>query len=322
MAREFVARKGLIVSGSTLASGSITATTYFGDGSNLTGISAGGVTINNNINDYLVTATGTANTVNGEANLRFSGTILSTTSSIALRGTDTSGTTKAFHIQTGDGTSIMDFRNETYAFFGCGQGAGNASGFIFRWRSPGYTQLTGYTYGNGSSPSYQPIYFDTDQIGRGQGIYINYTTGSAPASTEFAVKGIGTTSATFTAKFQNSSLTDVFTIQDNGDVRATGDITAYYSSDKNLKTNIKNISNPIEKIKQIGGYEFDWKLESEKTGYDVGVIAQEIEAILPEVVTTRDNGYKAVRYEKIIPLLIEAIKEQQQQIDDLKSKLL
>ena len=56
------------------------------------------------------------------------------------------------------------------------------------------------------------------------------------------------------------------------------------------------------------------------TGKDVGVIAQEIESILPEAVTTRDSGYKAVNYEKIVPLLIEAIKEQQKQITDLRDK--
>ena len=53
----------------------------------------------------------------------------------------------------------------------------------------------------------------------------------------------------------------------------------------------------------------------------MGVIAQEIEKVLPEVVTTRSNGYKAVNYEKIVALLIEAIKEQQIQIDELKTKI-
>ena len=52
-------------------------------------------------------------------------------------------------------------------------------------------------------------------------------------------------------------------------------------------------------------------------GHDVGVIAQEVEAVLPEVVGTRDNGIKAVRYDRIVALLIEAIKEQQTQIDEL-----
>ena len=56
-------------------------------------------------------------------------------------------------------------------------------------------------------------------------------------------------------------------------------------------------------------------------GADVGIIAQQIEKVLPEVVTTRDNGYKAVKYEKIVALLIEAIKEQQSEIDQLKEKI-
>ena len=106
-----------------------------------------------------------------------------------------------------------------------------------------------------------------------------------------------------------------------GEIRATGDITAFYSSDKRLKDNVTPLSNAINKINQIGGYEFDWNSNSSHSGHDVGVIAQEIEEVLPEVVVTRDNGYKAVRYEKIVALLIEAIKDQQSQIDELKSRL-
>ena len=106
-----------------------------------------------------------------------------------------------------------------------------------------------------------------------------------------------------------------------GEIVATGDITAYYSSDERLKDNITPLSNAIDKINQIGGYEFDWNSDSEHSGHDVGVIAQEIEKVLPEVVVDRDTGYKAVRYDKIVALLINAIKEQQLQIDELKSKL-
>ncbi len=93
-------------------------------------------------------------------------------------------------------------------------------------------------------------------------------------------------------------------------IQASGDITAYYSSDIRLKNNIKLIESPLEKLNKISGYEFIWNENSEYNGKDdVGVIAQEIETILPQIVVTRNNGYKAVRYEKIIPLLIEAIKE-------------
>jgi hypothetical protein len=107
------------------------------------------------------------------------------------------------------------------------------------------------------------------------------------------------------------------------------DVVAYSTSDKRLKENIKPLDSALDKVLQISGVEFDWKElteEEKKTihgneGHDVGVIAQEIEEVLPEVVTERDTGYKAVKYEKIVPLLIEAIKEQQKQINKLEEKL-
>ena len=131
----------------------------------------------------------------------------------------------------------------------------------------------------------------------------------------------------------HSSNTLAMTGASSGGFTCDGDITAFKSSDKRLKNNIVKIENPIEKIKKIGGYNFKWnKLGEENTinkGNDVGVIAQEIEEILPEATTTRDNGYKAVQYEKIVPLLIECIKDQQimienlqGQIDEIKSKII
>ena len=110
-----------------------------------------------------------------------------------------------------------------------------------------------------------------------------------------------------------------------GQIIATNDITAYYSSDERLKENLKLIQGSLEKMKQIGGYEFDWIPTPgvhSNAGHDVGVIAQQIEKILPEVVTTRDNGYKAVKYEKIVALLIEAIKDQQIIIEDIVTRLI
>ncbi len=114
----------------------------------------------------------------------------------------------------------------------------------------------------------------------------------------------------------------------SGEIRATNDVTAYYSSDAKLKTNVVNIENALDKVKQIRGVEFDWTQEyiDEKGGedgyfvrkHDVGVIAQEVETVLPEVVGTRDNGTKAVRYDRMVALLIEAMKDQQSQIDELK----
>ncbi len=106
-----------------------------------------------------------------------------------------------------------------------------------------------------------------------------------------------------------------------GRIDASNDVVAFSTSDIRLKDNIKSIDKALDKVNKIQGVEFDW-IEKEEvhgnSGHDIGVIAQEIEKILPDVVTTRDNGYKAVKYEKIVPLLIEAIKDLSRQVDGLK----
>ena len=107
----------------------------------------------------------------------------------------------------------------------------------------------------------------------------------------------------------------------NKGLRLDGDITAFYSSDERLKDNITPIPNAVDKVLSISGNTFDWNEKSPYEGKaEVGVIAQEVEKLdLPGVTTTRDNGYKAVRYEKLVPLLIEAIKELKAEVDELKS---
>jgi hypothetical protein len=104
-------------------------------------------------------------------------------------------------------------------------------------------------------------------------------------------------------------------------IEASGDVIAFGSSDERLKDNIEPIEDPLEKMDKIGGYTFVWNdKQSTYEGKDVGVIAQEIEEVLPEVVTTRGNGFKAVKYEKIVPLLIESIKELKKEVDEIKHK--
>ena len=98
------------------------------------------------------------------------------------------------------------------------------------------------------------------------------------------------------------------------------DVVAYASSDKRYKNNLQAITNPIDKVKSLTGYTFTWndKHEQFNGNNDIGVVAQEVERVFPEIVDTRDNGYKAVKYEKMVALLIEAVKDQQKQIDELK----
>ena len=100
-----------------------------------------------------------------------------------------------------------------------------------------------------------------------------------------------------------------------------GDITAFASSDKRLKDNITPIPNALGKVLSISGNTFNWNEASPYEGKaDTGVIAQEIEKLdLPGVTTIRDDGTHAVKYEKLVPLLIEAIKELKAEVDELKS---
>ena len=106
------------------------------------------------------------------------------------------------------------------------------------------------------------------------------------------------------------------------EIEASGDVIAYGTSDERLKDNMVYIGKPLEKIDKIGGYTFDWN-EKQQTfrGKDIGVKAQEIEAVLPEIVTTRASGYKGVKYEKIVPLLIEGIKALNQKVEHLENLL-
>ena len=106
----------------------------------------------------------------------------------------------------------------------------------------------------------------------------------------------------------------------NNDLHVGGDITAFASSDINLKENITIIPNALDKVKALTGNTFNWKSGSynESLSDDTGVIAQEVEALgLPGITTTREDGTKAVRYERLIPVLIQAIKELSAKVDAL-----
>jgi len=112
-----------------------------------------------------------------------------------------------------------------------------------------------------------------------------------------------------------------------GEIRATNDVTAFYSSDVALKENIVNIPDPLESLKKLNGVLFDWKKDyidsrGGEDGYfvrkkDVGVIAQEVEKVLPEAVAERKDGFKAVKYDRLTCLLIEAVKNLSEKVETL-----
>lgn len=114
-------------------------------------------------------------------------------------------------------------------------------------------------------------------------------------------------------------------ISASGDIIADGDVVAFNSSDERLKDNIEVIQGSLDKIDGIRGVEFDWNEKSpgwaRERGHDVGVIAQEVQKVIPEIVVERKNGYLGVDYKRIVPLLIESIKELKQEVEILKKKV-
>ncbi|GAB5417531.1 MAG: hypothetical protein Crog4KO_08030 [Crocinitomicaceae bacterium] len=113
--------------------------------------------------------------------------------------------------------------------------------------------------------------------------------------------------------------TNKFQVGTNGDGTIARANAWNTFSDRRWKTNLVEIPNALEKIDSINGYYYNW-IDRPDSSLQVGVMAQEIEAILPEVVATDSDGYKSVDYSKLTALLIQAVKEQQQEIQALKKE--
>ena len=137
--------------------------------------------------------------------------------------------------------------------------------------------------------------------------------------------------ATFTSTSQNSQFNSIgvgtAASGTAGEIRATTAITSYYSDDR-LKTRTGNIQNALEKVLSLDGFHYHANETAVALGYDaskqeVGLSAQQVQAVLPEVIAPApiDPQYMTMHYERLVPLLVEAIKEQQKQIEELKAKL-
>ena len=207
------------------------------------------------------------------------------------------------------------------------------------------TAGTGITVGTATGEGSTPVITNTGVTSNvaGTGISVSGGTGavtitnsgvtSAVAGTGVSVSGatgavtfsIGQAVATTDNLRFNSLGIGMAASATAGRIDATNDVVAFSSSDIRFKENIVPIENALDKISKISGNTYDWKAENKiEHGYegnDVGVIAQEIEAVLPQLVQTRENGFKAVKYDKLVALLIEGIKEQQTQIEKLRMDL-
>lgn len=114
-----------------------------------------------------------------------------------------------------------------------------------------------------------------------------------------------------------------YALQVSGNAYATG---SWLSSDIKFKNNISAIQSPLSQLMQLRGVSYNWNKmdypEREFTdGTQYGLIAQEVEKVFPDMVMTDENGEKAVAYYQLIPVLLEALKQQQQQIDALKQRI-
>ena len=166
------------------------------------------------------------------------------------------------------------------------------------------TNCTGYTYTNlsGTVPTWN-----------------QNTTGSA---------------ATFTSTTQDSQFNSVGVgtagSGTTGEIRATNNVTAYYSSDARLKENVKDVDNALDIVCAIGSKTFDWTDEyiaskGGEDGYfvqksDFGVVAQDVQAVFPQAVRTREDGTLAVDYEKLATLSFGAIKQLLARVEALEAK--
>jgi hypothetical protein len=154
------------------------------------------------------------------------------------------------------------------------------------------------------------------------GTYPSFTIDGGSTSPNEIFGGITySTGLSYSSKHQQLNFTgEVF-----GDLNVSGDICAFdtsITSDRQFKDNIELIIDPVDTVKSLRGVTFDWNEQSGKSGHDVGVIAQEVEEILPEVVKTDENtGVKSVAYHKLVPLLIEAVKSLSSEIEVLKKEL-
>ena len=227
----------------------------------------------------------------------------------------TSGT-YTFGVNSDDGSDLfIDGKLVAYWYGGHGT---NVSG------TPGGTQLSVYL-----NKGFHRLYTRFQEVAGGDSHEIVYKT---PGSASFAVipasvlyhhpsdllAGFGDNLGVMSGNVGIATTNPTEKLHVIGNILASGNVTGY--SDETLKDNIQTIPDALDKVIQLRGVEFDRK-DIEGNPHNIGVIAQEVEKIIPEVVSTHEDGIKSVAYGNLVGLLIEAIKELKEEVNELKARL-
>jgi hypothetical protein len=294
--------------GGAFAAGAITGTSLSGNGSAITAINATAITTGTiaNARTNATSANGASTLVVRDADGSFAGNVITATN------------------LSGGGTSITSIN------------ASNLSaGTVASARISGsYTGITGVgtlTAGTWNANSISTTYTDAKvtSIAAGTGISVNASTGAITitnTSTGATITDDTSTNATYYPTFATATTGTLSAVRVSSSKLtynpSTGNLVAtihYASSDSRHKTDIKLIPDALIKVSQINGVTYI-RTDNDQNIRHAGVIAQEVEAVLPEVIGTDANGYKVVAYGNMIGLLVEAIKELKTEVDALKGK--
>ena len=210
--------------------------------------------------------------------------------------------------------------NSTDQYVGTVTGTGTAN-YVSKWSS-GSAQTNsllrddgiGLSVGDSADANY--TFYINDQYGYKSNISVN-------AGVGFYATCAGVLTGTLFKGEASSGV--VMTMLQNGTLEVTGDLIAYGTpSDKRLKENIKPIEKALDKVEKLEGVTFDWKENDKEVRqtwiHDIGFIAQDVQKVIPELVRENEDGLLSMRHQGITPILVEAIKELKQEIEELKSK--
>lgn len=274
--------------------------------------------------------------------------VVTTKADPAISGATANGN---FRLGATVGTHVLDFglsSSSTYSWLQARDKSNYATNYSLSLNPNGgnvgignSAPATTLTVGNGTGtiPGEITLFPATANFEGGQ---INIKKSLVGSTADWIIDQYGSTAADARLRIFSNSELNGMVIKENGYIgmgnnaptvrlQVTGDIIANSiagSSDARFKTNIFPIANPLQKVLQLRGVTFDWKTKDFPSrmfsaNRAVGFIAQEVEQVLPEVVQTENTteGYKSVQYDKVVALLVEAIKEQQKQIESLKTEV-